>query len=83
LSSDSENGSVEKQDSKDKSENGAAAWGDCNMATTGHYPKLKIYFGGKSEVKQIPTDCISVSGRLPGDMRKHLLEKIIGCGQGK
>jgi hypothetical protein len=52
-------------------------------ATTGHYPKLKIFFGGKSEVKQISTDCISVSGRLSGDMRKHMFEKIIGCGQGK
>jgi hypothetical protein len=30
-------------------------------------------------VKQIPTDCISVSG----DMCKHVLEKIVGGGQGK
>jgi hypothetical protein len=34
-------------------------------------------------VKQISTDCISVSGELPVDTHKHMLEKIIGGGQGK
>jgi hypothetical protein len=45
-------------------------------------PNLKK-IGRNSGVKQIPTNCISVSGGLPGDMRKHMLEKIIGGGQGK
>jgi hypothetical protein len=40
-------------------------------------------FEGNSGVKQIPTDHISVSGGLPGDMHKHMLEKMIGGGQGK
>jgi hypothetical protein len=34
-------------------------------------------------VKKIPTGSISVSGGLPGDMHKHVLEKIASGGQGK
>jgi hypothetical protein len=34
------------------------------------------FFGENSGVKQIPTNCISVSEGLPGDTRKHMIEKI-------
>jgi hypothetical protein len=34
-------------------------------------------------VKQIHTDCINVSGELPGDACKHVLEIVIGGAQGK
>jgi hypothetical protein len=40
-------------------------------------------FGGNPVVKKIPTGSISVSGGLPGDMHKHVLEKIASGGQGK
>jgi hypothetical protein len=64
LSSDSESGSAEKQESDDKSEIkqlvGTAIWQE--QVTISN---LKI-FRGNSWVKQIPTDCISVSGGHPG-----------------
>jgi hypothetical protein len=34
-------------------------------------------------VKRVPTFCIVVSGGLTGGMRKRMLEKIVGGGQGK
>jgi len=82
LSSDSESGSAEKQDSDDKSEIYAAGR-NCNIARTSHYFKLKNLLERNSGVRQICADSIIVSGGLPGDMRKHMLEKIIGGGQGK
>jgi hypothetical protein len=53
------------------------------MARTKHYPKLKDSLEENSGMKQIYSDCISVSGGLPGDVCKYMLEKIIGGGQGK
>jgi hypothetical protein len=53
------------------------------MARTSHYLKLKHFWGEIQGVKQITTDCISISGGLPGGMHKHVLEKISGGGQGQ
>jgi hypothetical protein len=81
LSTNSENGSADKQDRDDTSQiytaRGIATWQEQVII-----PNLKL-FGENSGVKQIPTDSISVSGGLPGDMHKHMRQKIIGGGQGK
>jgi hypothetical protein len=44
------------------------------MARTSYYSKLKKYFGGNSGVQQISTNCLRVSGGLPGDVHKHMLK---------
>jgi hypothetical protein len=46
-----------------------------DMARTRHYSKLKTFSGGNAGVNQIPTDCVSVSGGLPGVVCAHMLEK--------
>jgi hypothetical protein len=81
LHTDSESGSAEKKDSDDKSmiyaTEGTVTWQEQDIIA-----KVKIS-GGESGVKQTPTDCIIVSGGPPGDIDKHMLQKIIGDGQGK
>jgi hypothetical protein len=83
LHTDSESGSAKKQDSDDKSmiyaTEGTVTWQKQDIIA-----KVKISGGGgDSGVKKKPTYCISVSGGPPGDIDKHMLQKIIGDGQGK
>jgi hypothetical protein len=81
LSSDQERGSAEKEDSNDRMRfmqlGGTVPWQEQVII-----PHLKV-FGGISGVRRMPSDCVSVSGGLAGDMHKHMLAKIIGGGKEK